>query len=239
VKVGQVSQIMNLKTKQLNKSIKYTEKMNLKIFTGAQKSQEWHEIRLGKFTASGISPLCAAKGIGAGGLTYINKKVAEALTGSFERVKETDAMRHGIYYEPLVRAAYSEITGIAFQEVGFVENVKYNNCGCSPDGVNFELKQGIEIKCPDSDHIHVEHLQIKNQEQLKKVCPEYYWQIMTCMMVTELPQWKFISFSPYFLRNKDLRLWVIDVFWNDIDINLLASRIAEANEIYNKIISEL
>jgi putative phage-type endonuclease len=213
--------------------------MSLKIFTGAQKSPEWFAVKLGKFSGSEISDLCGAKGLGQTGQSYIYKKVAETLTGSARSTFENEAMKHGVYYEPIVRTAYNKLSGIEFSEVGFIENEKFQNCGVSPDGINFELNTGIEIKCPFEDKHHLKHLRIKNQADLKKICPDYYWQIMLCMLITELENWKFISFSPYFLAKKDLRLWVVDIQKDQEEFDFLADRIRQANEIYNEILNEL
>jgi len=44
-------------------------------------SPEWFSNRLGKLTSSSIACLCAPKGIGTGGMTYIRNKVSEVITG--------------------------------------------------------------------------------------------------------------------------------------------------------------
>ena len=45
-----------------------------------QRSDEWYEIRRGKFTASEIHKLMGVKGLGKTGLTYIDDVVADMLS---------------------------------------------------------------------------------------------------------------------------------------------------------------
>jgi hypothetical protein len=59
------------------------------------------------------------------------------------------------------------------------------------------------------------------------------------MLITELENWKFISFSPYFLAKKDLRLWVVDIGKDQSECDFLVDRIEQANKIYNEILNEL
>ena len=49
-----------------------------------QRSDEWYEIRRGKFTASNIHKLMGVKGFGKTGLTYIDEVVADMLSYEIE-----------------------------------------------------------------------------------------------------------------------------------------------------------
>lgn len=201
-----------------------------------QKSEAWHELRLGKITGSKVNMLMGKKGLGQTGLTYINSLAAEILTGKERFIRPNSAMLHGDYYEPVARNFYSKLIGIEFNELGFVENSDYKNCGASPDGLNYDNELGIEIKCPENQGEHFSYLQFVNQEDLKKSKHEYYWQIMFCLLITNFKTWKFISFHPDFNHKRDLRLYSIDVYWNQQDVDLLINRIKEANNILESIL---
>ena len=61
-----------------------------------QRSEEWYEIRRGKFTASNIHKLMGVKGLGKTGLTYIDEVVADMLSDESEDERfENKAMRWG------------------------------------------------------------------------------------------------------------------------------------------------
>ncbi|MBD3198001.1 MAG: hypothetical protein GF317_23325 [Candidatus Lokiarchaeota archaeon] len=204
-----------------------------------QTCSAWHKLRLGKFTASKISNICGPRGLGKTGETYIITKVAEVLTGKEEYVFESDAMQHGNYYEPIVRDLYNKIAGIHYNKVGFVENKDYKNCGVSPDGVNYENGSGLEIKCPFTAKEHLKHLTIKNWQDFKKIKPDYYWQVRMQMLITGFENWKFISYNPDFVEKKDLRLYAVEIPWNDTECDFLADRINQANEIYESLLNSL
>jgi len=203
--------------------------MNKSIFHPGieQRSAEWHALRLGKITASEVHKICGARGFGQTGETYVDVCFAEILTGITEEIPDNDYMYHGRKYEPVAREFYELASGLKFKEVGFIEHPDFKNCGASPDGVNFEKKIGLEIKCPKTQTSHSKHLLIKNQQDLKKVKKDYYWQVMFSMLLSGFEHWKFISYHPYFNHIKDLRLHAVNIYYNQKDIDLLCERIAE------------
>jgi len=199
-----------------------------------QKSEAWFNLRLGKFTGSEIWKLMGARGLGKQGNTYIHDKFSEILTGKVYNIPDNKYFEHGRYYEPIAKKSYEEAANILFEDIGFIEHPDFENCGASPDGINFEIKTGIEIKCPETQSMHSKHILIENQNDLKKLKPDNYWQIMFLMLICGFEKWKFISYHPDFTKKKDLRLFAIDVFYNQTDINILADRIGEANFLLNK-----
>ena len=59
-----------------------------------QRSDEWYEIRRGKFTASEIHKLIGVKGLGKTEITYIDEVVADALSEEVEDERfDNTAMR--------------------------------------------------------------------------------------------------------------------------------------------------
>ena len=65
-----------------------------------QRSKEWFEKRLGKFTASEIYKLMGKTGFGKTGETYIYEKVCEQLTGELQEEINTKATTWGEETEP-------------------------------------------------------------------------------------------------------------------------------------------
>lgn len=199
-----------------------------------QRSPDWFGLKCGFFSASEIYKLCGARGLGQTGETYIYDKIGECLTGKVRKIPITHAMQHGIDTESIVKEIYESNTGVNLKEPAFVINNKYKNCGCSPDGViesdGFIVSNayGIEIKCPENQGQYAKYLSIKTAQDLKKVKPEYYWQIMFCMLVTELEEWRFIAYHEDF---KNLSMIEIPVYWNTTDMDFLAERIEQSNKI--------
>ncbi len=176
-----------------------------------QRSDEWHKARLGKFTASQIYNLMGVRGLGQMGETYISDVVSEVLTGKDTELPNLYALEWGEQHEPIAKMYYEGATGRTIEEVAFIENPKYKNCGASPDGIVLTDKFGLEIKCPQNQTNHTKHLNLRNQAELKKQMPKYYWQIMFCMLMSNYNKWQFISFHPHFTEHKDLRMFVMNV----------------------------
>ena len=210
---------------------------NIIFHTGIeQRSPQWFALRLGKLTGSEIHKICNVRGFVKTGETYVDDKIAEICTNKLREIPDNRFFEHGRYYETVAKDFYSQIyltqfgIDLELQEIGFIENVNYGMCGASPDGISFTQKIGLEIKCPENQSNHAKYLRIKNQYDLKKRKPEYYWQIMFCLLISGFQMWKFISFHIDFTYKKDLRIYVVDVEKDENDFDFLKSRINEAQE---------
>lgn len=207
-----------------------------------QRSPEWYKLKVGIFSASENHKLTYVSKITEGALTYIDTKLTEILTGELEDV-DSKAMEWGRTYEPIAKIFYSEATGEIIEEVGFVTNSDFKNCGVSPDGVDVEEKKGYEIKCPFTKVNHKKLINCKNAKDLKKVKKEYYWQIIMCLLITDFDSWQFISFNPFFnaVKDLDLRMWTFEIKRKDVeqDIEFLGKRLNEASELLKIKLSEL
>ncbi len=126
---------------------------NYKIHNCDQNSDEWHQIRCGRITASNMQILM---GDGNTRESIIQSKAAEVITGvldTSDTFTSKDTAR-GHELEDNARIRYCEVFGVDVETVGFVELDEF--VGVSPDGlVN---KDGlVEIKCP------------KNKNYLKQI----------------------------------------------------------------------
>lgn len=134
-----------------------------------QKSEAWHDERVGRFTSSEIYKLMApayremndeelkarpksGKGsrttqieepskLSDGAMTYVRTKVAEKLTGVRETVV-APALDWGIMNEPKARYAFIERTAAIVKEVGFIPFSSF--AGGSADGIIFIEKMSGE-----------------------------------------------------------------------------------------------
>lgn len=109
-------------------------------------------------------------------------------------------VKWGRKLEPFAREYYEKLTGFNVSEVGFIEHGDgKSGFGCSPDGlIYFDNgdggspnwpNHGIEIKCPIPE-THIAWL-------LDGGLPdEHKFQVHTCMAVTGLSRWDFLSYCP-------------------------------------------
>lgn len=161
----------------------------------AQRSDEWYELRKGKFTASDFGDLMPSSRQKPDewnktqmGIIYrvaAERMTGEAISGGFV----SQAMQHGIDTEEEARFAYELETGAEVRQGGFIELDEW--IGCSPDGLVGE-DGGLEIKCPNSD-THLRYLY--NPADLKE---DYYWQCVGAMLCSGREWWDLFSFDSRF-----------------------------------------
>ena len=95
-----------------------------------QRSEEWHNQRMGKFTASRFGDLMTNgrkkdEVLGQTAISYIYEKAAELLTGQRTEIFGK-ALDWGNEYEPICKAYYSELRGVTIEEMPFVEINDYS-----------------------------------------------------------------------------------------------------------------
>lgn len=160
----------------------------MQIHNFEQHSEEWYNIRLGKFTASHADTIATA---GQGLETLCFKVAAEKLTGRREETFKSAAMEQGNELEAVARTLFEMKTGYTVEEVGFVEIDDLE--GSSPDGlihIGDEIT-GVEFKCPQ-DNTYAKLLFDR------KIKPEYYAQIQMQMRHTEANRWFYCVYNPHF-----------------------------------------
>jgi putative phage-type endonuclease len=156
-----------------------------------QGSEEWHQARLGKVTASRIVDVMAK---GAGGkpsatrANYMAELAAERLTGSVAPGFTSAAMQHGTETEAQARACYAWDTGAEISEVGFIGHPTIAMSGASPDGL-IGTDRGLEIKCPNT----ATHIATLRGAAIKR---DYLLQMQWGMACTKRAAWDFVSFDP-------------------------------------------
>lgn len=114
-----------------------------------QRSNEWFNERVGRFTGSQISNLMGIKGLGKTGESYAFKLASEIVFG---RDKEDDFvsfdMQRGIDLEPLAFRKFKELKALDFINVEETSFWGYGkDAGASPDGI-VGTDAALEIKCP-------------------------------------------------------------------------------------------
>ena len=167
-----------------------------------QGTPEWHQLRLGKVTASRVSDVMAKikTGESASRKNYRAELVVQRLTGLPSESFTNAAMEWGTATEPMARIAYEIEKEVLVEQVGFIEHPTIAMFGCSPDGLAHDGM--IEIKCPNSA-THIEYL-------TDNKAPAKYINQMQCQMAVTGRKWcDFVSFDPRL--PEDLQLFVVRV----------------------------
>jgi len=180
-----------------------------------QKTDDWYAIRKGKFTASN------AQAIGNAG-KGLESYVVEVLASKMELKSDAytnDDMDRGVELEEKARMFYEKQTNTKVKLVGFVTNDKYENVGCSPDGL--VGKNGlIEIKCPNN----INFFKLMLEPTVK---PEYMWQIQMQLLITERKWCDYVCYN----ENFEKKMVVIRVF-PDADMqNKLIAGFEKGNQL--------
>jgi putative phage-type endonuclease len=173
-----------------------------------QGSPEWHQLRLGKVTASRMADLTAKTktGWGATRANYAAQILVERLTGQPADTYTNAAMQWGTETEPKARAAYHVIRSVI--EVAFVDHPSIPMSGASPDGLVGDDGL-IEIKCPNTA-THIETL------LGTPIADKYIKQMQWQMACTGRKWCDFVSFDPRLPT--ELQIKIIRVNRDDVMI---------------------
>ena len=155
-----------------------------------QGTPEWHQLRLGKVTASRVADILAQTRTGpsASRQNYLIELALQRSTGTIEPSYTNAAMEWGTQTEPQARVAYEVETGNFVDQVAFIDHPTIAWFGCSPDGLIGDDGL-IEIKCPNSA-THWEYFKAKKSPQ------KYVTQMQTQLCVTGRKWCDFVSFDP-------------------------------------------
>lgn len=172
-------------------------------------SPEWDAIRLKRITSSYMHKIFVSgkskdEPIGVGGISYIDKKIAEMLTGISEsEAPDTDDIMRGISLEPDAILRYSQKTN---QKVEASLLFEYNSiCAGTTDGEvcypgSDEIKSILEAKAPRAWK-HVKVCKVKSPIELKKIDPQYWHQPQSNMLICEAEYADFVSY------NEDIKIY--------------------------------
>jgi len=189
-----------------------------------QQTEQWHNARLGKVTASRLSDVMARTktGYGASRANYMTELVLERLTGRRAEGYTNAAMQWGIDTEADAKAAYEFRTNAEIVSVGFIDHPLIDMTGASPDGLIGEDGL-IEIKCPNSA-THIDYL-------LTGMVPKKYDLQMQWQMACTGRQWcDFVSYDPRLPPNLSMLVKRIDR-----DNDLIAEMEIEVREFLDEV----
>jgi hypothetical protein len=172
-----------------------------------QRSSEWYQARLGKFTASHFSDLMAAPADKSSlwaktSVNYIQDLALQLYLNRFTIRQDNDATRWGMRNEGKALIEFEKTSGFIVKESGFMEHPGFPEAGATPDAFIIENLHSDEIilaqvKCPYSQKNHLKYSRkILDANTLKKCRSAYHWQIQGEIWVTGASHSYFVSFDP-------------------------------------------
>lgn len=186
-------------------------------FQQEQRTLEWYRARLGFITGSQVGSLMKSgrakdKVFSDTALTYLYQLAGERSLNpeivkddemfSFyidQTTSQSKAMRFGTEQEENARNMYIQITEREVKEVGLCKHPSIPFLASSPDGITTDNKVlgCVEIKCPTLSTYSRYVSEIHDNESLKKVNPDYYYQCQNHMACTNAQFCDFIVYCPF------------------------------------------
>jgi len=191
-----------------------------------QGSDAWHQLRLGKVTASRVADILAKTktGVSASRGNYLVELAIQRVTGQIEESYTNAAMAWGTETEPKARMAYEVFNDVLVEQVPFVDHSTIKGFGASPDGL-VNIDGLCEIKCPNSA-THWSYL--KSGEPPNK----YFIQMQAQLSCTGREWNDFISFDPRMPEKS--QLFVKRVFRDDKFIAIMEGEVKQFLEEVQK-----
>ena len=191
----------------------------MELLQPLQRSKEWFDVRLGRFTASQIDSLLGIKGLGLTGESYIFEKAVETVFGKDENDDFTTYdMQRGVELEPIAFEKFKELKELEFIEVQETSFFCFgDHAGASPDGL-VGKDAILEIKCPRPNKF----FKLVKDNQIDKV---YLSQMQMQMLCTNSQRAHFFN---YIIFN-GIEMWhEIIVERDEKIIELIRQRLEEA-----------
>ena len=158
-----------------------------------QRSEEWHNIRLGRVGGSESSVLSvkgkSESGLGAAAFTLLYEKAYEIIQE--EPVKEnivTFAMQRGMDLEPEAIHEYELSKMVKVDQVGYILNSDFKYAGYSPDGLVGEDGL-IEVKCPGNS-------EFMRQIITNEIPKQYFCQMQWGMFISGRKWCDYVVYNP-------------------------------------------
>jgi len=189
-----------------------------------QRSDAWHQERVGIPTASRLGDMLSVLKNGAKSQKYIdyfNEKLVERLTGNRVETYTNEAMRWGTHHEDAAISMYETQTFSTVERTGLItlDINGLHKFGASPDGLLHD--KAIEVKCPFNSirHLNV----IENGESA--IDEAYILQMQGVMLVTGKQLCDFITYDP---RMPDhLQIHVVTIKRDDDIINRIINAVID------------
>jgi hypothetical protein len=160
--------------------------------------------------------------LGDGAITYVKQKVAETLTGKLKPSAYAYPLVYGKETESEAVEYFERKTGLKCEEMGFCPYT--DHAGGSPDRDIPEDDSFLEVKCPWQSENQIDYLMLTDHYDLKRMHPEYYWQVQSNLVFTGRSKARFIIYDPRF-KDKKLKMQHLIIPKVDEDHDLIRLKI--------------
>lgn len=212
-----------------------------------QRTDEWYNARLGKFTASNFSNLMAkpadkSAAWSKSAINYIQDLALQLYLNKYTLRQNNDATRWGMRNEDKALQEFSSASGFIINDPGFLLHPLFPEVGATPDAVVIEKNQSetlilAQVKCPfcQKNHLHYTR-KIQDAGSLKKFRSAYHWQIQGEIWVTGASHSYFVSFDPRLYGHQRLHYAKIERDQSAIDQleSIIPKAIAMRDEFLEK-----
>lgn len=171
--------------------------MRCRLVEVEQGSDEWHELRAGKITASRLGDVIAdpATKRYKGYMAELLKEMEGA-----DPITVSDSPRwaeHGKQNEPMGIKAYEWKHEVDVVHDVFCISEEFDWLACSPDGLvleDGEIVRGMELKCRSRLDTYIKSVTyVRDKGQAE---PTYKPQLQGSMLVTGLDRWDYSNYLP-------------------------------------------
>lgn len=219
-----------------------------------QRSLDWHRLRIGSFTGSKIGDLMKSgrkkeQIFGDVATSYIYKVAAERMLNP---VFVNDDELFGQYVEQQQIYSKAIVWGQEQEEnakdllmkknpeweLADVSSCKHDTIphfAASPDAIIYDRKKLMiaEIKCPNPNTFVRYLVEVKDAESLKKVQPDYFYQMQAEMACTNAESGIFVAYCPWLVKP----IHIVPIERDEEAIKAIEERVVKANEIVELIIN--
>ena len=222
-----------------------------------QKSDEWLIKRLGKFCGSKVGELMAGERgkdklttFSQTGMAYIYQVAGERdLLDCYKRTGDeftlfreateisSKSLSFGNDYEPMARERYEKKTKRHMSEVSSCVCKVLPCLAASPDGFYCDDNGNagvLEIKSQSLSVYYKYRNEVHDNETLKKMKPEYYWQCIAEMICTNAAWCDFTVFNPFVKHY----LHITRIYPIEEDVSFLLAKVKLADEMVTDILNK-
>lgn len=218
-----------------------------------EQHEQWLQAHLALFSSSLIFKICAPKGIGQGGISYIRKKVGEKITGMQEKDEDilTESIAWGNMNQPYaVKQIQKLYPKKEIREQMFIVDLA-NNCCSTLDVATITEETATEIKiipteikCPQTYDKYIELFECDTPEDVKQVRSDVYWQLLDQCLISGAIEGKLFVYNPLFkgCSYKEIPFKQVENMkptQMHEDLKFLKKRKSEALTMFNEIYKKL
>ncbi len=206
-------------------------------FNVDQGNDEWRKHRAGVITASNAH-LVIKNEKKNGDMPdmkngYLNQLIGQVCTGLVPESASFKQAEWGHMNEELARDAYEARNLSIITQAGLIYKDESMRCAISPDGLDMDSNEGLEIKSPFTTQVHIDTL------LNGKIKPEYIVQCQYSMWVTGWDTWNFCSYDNRMRGKIENRLFVIPINRDEEMMNIFDKKVPEFIRKMDEALSDL